>query len=118
MIEIPRSLWERMTEDDRGSSMSSMPEPQTLLTDLVIGESPRWHDGRLWFAHWGAGEIVAVDVEGAAEVVGPSPVAGLGGSIDWLPHGQLLVTGQGLQRREAAGSGVNPPALGAPPDSP
>jgi hypothetical protein len=26
---------------------------KVLLTDLVIGESPRWHDGRLWFCHWG-----------------------------------------------------------------
>src|SRR5919198_34754 len=27
--------------------MSSMPEPQILLTGLVVGESPRWPDGRL-----------------------------------------------------------------------
>ena len=44
-------------------------EPKTLLTGLVIGESPRWHDGRLWFANWGAEEIVAVDLDGNAEVV-------------------------------------------------
>ena len=36
-----------------------------LLTDLVIGESPPWHENRLWFAHWGTEEIVAVDLEGA-----------------------------------------------------
>ena len=39
---------------------------KTLLSDLVIGESPRWHENRLWFANWGTGEIVAVDLEGAA----------------------------------------------------
>ena len=80
-------------------------EAQPLLTDLVIGESPRWHDGRLWFAHWGTGEIVAVDVEDNSEVVGEGPT-GLGWSIDWLPDGRLLVTGERLMRREPDGSMV------------
>ena len=30
-----------------------------------MGESPRWHDGRLWVADWGAGEILAIDPDGA-----------------------------------------------------
>jgi len=67
-----------------------MIEPKTLLTGLVIGESARWHEGRLWFANWGAEEIVAVDLEGNAEVVAKGP-PGLGWSIDWLPDGRLLV---------------------------
>jgi sugar lactone lactonase YvrE len=78
---------------------SSVLEAQPLLTGLVIGESPRWHEDRLWFAHWGAEEIVAVDLEGNSEVVGQGP-PGLGWSIDWLPDGRLLVTGQELLRRE------------------
>jgi sugar lactone lactonase YvrE len=80
-----------------------MVDVQTLLSGLVIGESPRWHDGRLWFAHWGTGEIVAVDLEGRSEVVGHGP-PGLGWSIDWLPDGRLLVTGEHLMRQEADGS--------------
>jgi sugar lactone lactonase YvrE len=80
-------------------------EAQLLLRGLVIGESPRWHEGRLWFAHWGTGEIVAVDLDGNAEVVGEGP-PGLGWSIDWLPDGRLLVTGEGLLRREPDGSMV------------
>jgi len=68
-------------------------EAQLLLTDLVIGESARWHDGRLWFANWGTGKVVAVDLEGRSEIVGEGP-PGLGWSIDWLPDGRLLVTGQ------------------------
>jgi sugar lactone lactonase YvrE len=46
---------------------------------------------------------VAVDLEGNDEVVGEGP-AGLGWSIDWLPDGRLLVTGEGLMRRETDGS--------------
>ena len=80
-------------------------EAEPLVTGLVIGESPRWHEGRLWFAQWGTSEIVAVDLEGNSEVVGQGP-AGLGWSIDWLPDGRLLVTGEGLARRDLDGSMV------------
>jgi sugar lactone lactonase YvrE len=80
-------------------------EATPLLSGLVIGESPRWHEGRLWFAHWGTGEIVAVDLDGRSEVVGHGPPA-LGWSIDWLPDGRLLVTGERLMRLEPDGSRV------------
>ena len=80
-------------------------EAHVLLTDLVIGESPRWHEHRLWFANWGAGEIVAVDLDGNAEVMAQGP-PGLGWSIAWLPDGRLLVTGEGLARIEPDGSMV------------
>jgi sugar lactone lactonase YvrE len=87
--------------------MSAITEPKVLVRGLAYVESPRWHDGRLWFAHWGAGEIVAVAVEEngepVSEVVGDGP-PGLGWSIDWLPDGRLLVTGDGLTRREPDGS--------------
>jgi sugar lactone lactonase YvrE len=82
---------------------SSTKTPSVLLADLAYVESARWHEGRLWFAHWGASEIVAVDPDGNAEVVGSGP-PGLGWSIDWLPDGRLLVTGEGLLRREPDGS--------------
>ena len=82
-----------------------------LLTGLVIGESPRWHEGRLWFANWGTAEIVAVDLDGNAEVVATGP-SGLGWSIDWLPDGRMLVTGKGLMRVEPDGSMVPHADLG------
>jgi sugar lactone lactonase YvrE len=87
------------------SQESSTLEAKPLLTGLVIGESPRWHEGRLWFGNWGTGEIVAVDLEGDAEVVAHGP-PGLGWSIDWLPDDRLLVTGRGLTRIEPDGSRV------------
>src|SRR5437764_255358 len=31
----------------------------TFLTDLAMGESARWHDGRFWCSDWVAGEILA-----------------------------------------------------------
>ncbi len=87
------------------SQQSSGPEPRVLLSGLAYVESPRWHDGRLWFAHWGTEEIVAVGLDGASEVVGHGP-PGLGWSIGWLPDGRLLVTGQGVLCREPDGSMV------------
>jgi sugar lactone lactonase YvrE len=79
-----------------------MSEPRVILDGLAYVESARWHDGRLWFAHWGTDEIVAVDLEGRSEVVAHGP-GGLGWSIDWLPDGRLLATGAGLSRVEPRG---------------
>jgi sugar lactone lactonase YvrE len=80
-----------------------MIQPKVLLDGLVIGESPRWHDDRLWFAHWDTGQIVAAGLDGTSEVVAEGPPR-LGWSIDWLPDGRLLVTGEELTRREPDGS--------------
>src|SRR5438105_4118512 len=68
-----------------------MPELHTLLSDLVVGESPRWHAGRLWFSNWGAQEVIAVDADGHHEVVVRVPTASIPFSIDWLPDGRLLI---------------------------
>jgi sugar lactone lactonase YvrE len=42
---------------------------EVLVTGLGLGESPRWHENRLWVSDWGAQEIVAVDLDGNREVV-------------------------------------------------
>jgi sugar lactone lactonase YvrE len=70
-----------------------MSELRTLMTGIVFGESPRWHDGRLWFADWARQEIIAVDLDGKSEVMLRSPGDGSFGPvcIDWLPDGRLLL---------------------------
>ena len=40
------------------------PAPRVLLDGIAFGESPRWHDGRLWFCDWAAEELIAVDPDG------------------------------------------------------
>lgn len=80
-------------------------ELRTLVIDIVFGESPRWHEGRLWFSDWGAGEVVAVDLTGNREVI--ARVATFPFSIDWLPDGRLLILSSGLQRMETDGSLVS-----------
>jgi sugar lactone lactonase YvrE len=91
-------------------AMSSNPslaaEGQVLLTGLGIGESPRWHEGRLWFCNWGMQEVVAVDLDGHREVMARVPTS-IPFCIDWLPDGRLLiVSGQErlLLRQEADGA--------------
>jgi sugar lactone lactonase YvrE len=66
-----------------------VPELQTLMTDIAFGESPRWHDDRLWFSDWGAQELIAVDLEGKSEVIVRMPSSPF--SFDWLPNGRLLI---------------------------
>lgn len=85
-------------------AMSASPvAPEVLVDGLAMVESPRWHDGRFWFAHWGTGEIRAVDRDGTSEVMGRGP-EGLGWTIDWLPDGRLLVSGAELICVEPDGS--------------
>jgi sugar lactone lactonase YvrE len=82
-----------------------LPTPRLLTDGLTMVESGRWHEGRLWFAHWGSGEVIAVDLAGRSEVVGPGR-DGMGWSIAWLPDGRLLVSGEELTRVEPDGSAV------------
>jgi sugar lactone lactonase YvrE len=80
-------------------------QPRVLLDGLAMPESPRWHEGRLWFSNWGTRQIVAVDLDGNSEVVGEGP-DGLGWATNWLLDGRLLVTGPELIRVESDGSRV------------
>ena len=37
-----------------------MTETTVLASGLAMGESPRWHDDRLWVCDWMAGEVSCV----------------------------------------------------------
>jgi len=45
-----------------------MPEPKVLLDGLAYVESPRWHEGRLWFCNWIGRQVAAVGLDGTPEV--------------------------------------------------
>jgi sugar lactone lactonase YvrE len=71
----------------------------TFLTDLAMGESARWHDGRFWCADWVAGEILAADLDGTAHVEAHSNSFPF--CFDWLADGTMVVTSaNGLERLE------------------
>src|SRR5882724_8448527 len=81
-----------------------MPETKTLMTGILFGEQPRWHEDRLWFSDWGSREIIAVDLRGNSEVILQAPSFPC--CVDWLPDGRLLLVSAGdglLFRRELDG---------------
>jgi sugar lactone lactonase YvrE len=83
-----------------------MSDLEVLMAGLAFGESPRWHDDRLWFSNWGAQEVIAVDLEGRSEVVARVPTT-IPFCIDWLLDGRLLIVSgpeRLLLRREPDGS--------------
>ncbi|SCL27498.1 Sugar lactone lactonase YvrE [Micromonospora rhizosphaerae] len=96
-----------------------MSEAEVLLEGIVFGESPRWHDGRVWFSDWGANQVISLDADGNHEVV--ATVASFPMCIDFLPDGRLLVVDSAqrrLLRREPDGSLVEHADLSAVSDKP
>ena len=86
--------------------VSEVLKAETLLNGLGFGESPRWHQRRLWFSNWGTQEVAAVDEQGNKEVMVRVPTT-IPFSIDWLLDGRLLVVSgpEGLLlRREEDGT--------------
>jgi sugar lactone lactonase YvrE len=76
---------------------------ETLTEGIGLGESPRWHDGRLWFSDWVAHQVIALSPDGEREVM--AEVDAFPFSIDWLADGPMLITaGRELLRLEPDGS--------------
>jgi sugar lactone lactonase YvrE len=93
--------------------------PQILLTGVVFGEQPRWHDGRLWFSDWGRQQVLAVNLDGDSEVMHQG--TGFPLCVDWLPDGRMLVVSARdgiLLRRELDGSLVRHGDLRSASDPP
>jgi sugar lactone lactonase YvrE len=78
---------------------------RTLASGFGLVESPRWHDGHLWFADWTAGEIRVLRGDGQSEIVVRHESLPL--CFDFLPDGRMLVVSSAtrtLLRREPDGS--------------
>jgi sugar lactone lactonase YvrE len=60
-----------------------------LRAGLGLVESPRWHNGRLWFSDWIAGEIIAIDNAGTSELMLRHESLPL--CFDFLPDGRLVL---------------------------
>jgi sugar lactone lactonase YvrE len=88
-----------------GRGRQVMSAPEVLMEGIVFGESPRWHDGQVWFSDWGANQVIALDTDGIHTVLATVPSFPM--CIDFLPDGRLLVVDSAqrrLLRREPDGS--------------
>lgn len=84
--------------------MRKHPLPNQLMDGILLGESPRWHDGKLWFADWVGQTLYTLTEDGRSAV--EAKIASLPFSIDWLADGTLLVVNAAakeLQKRTADG---------------
>jgi len=100
-------------------TLESPAETHVLLTGLAFPESPRWHDGRLWVSDWGAGEVIAVGLDGRSEIM--TRVESFPMCIDHLPDGRLVVVSASdrrLLRQEPDGSLVTHADLAGLADHP
>lgn len=77
-----------------------------LMEGLQFTESPRWHEGRLWFSDWAAGQVIGLDpASGRHQVM--ARVESFPLCIDFLPDGRLLLVDSArrrLLRREPDGT--------------
>ena len=72
-------------------------EPDLVIDQLAFGESPRWHDGRVWFSDWVDGDVISVSPDGTDRTVHANldafPIC-----IDWDLEDRLLIV-DGAGRR-------------------
>jgi sugar lactone lactonase YvrE len=60
-----------------------------FIDGLHFGESPRWHEGRLWYADFYDETVQSVGEAGDVRI--EATVEGEPAGIGWLPDGRLLV---------------------------
>lgn len=64
-------------------------KPKIILDGLYFPESPRWHNGRLWFSDMHGLNVMAVDEKGKSEVIVKTKYSPSG--LGWLPDGDLMI---------------------------
>jgi sugar lactone lactonase YvrE len=75
----------------------TFPVFRSFLSDgLLFPESPRWHDGELWFSDLLAGRLMKAGLDGSVSQIAKAEgwLSGLG----WLPNGDLIAVGMESQR--------------------
>lgn len=76
--------------------MSASPVLEPFLSGLAFPESPRWHQGALWFSDFYDHRVCRVTADGRAETVAEVP--GQPSGLGWLPDGRLLVVSMNDRR--------------------
>jgi len=76
--------------------MSANPVLEPFLAELAFAESPRWHEGALWFSDFYDHRVCRVTGDGLAETVAEVP--GQPSGLGWLPDGRLLVVSMNDRR--------------------
>ena len=69
---------------------------QTFVKELAFPESPRWHDGALWFSDFYTRRVNRATPDGRVEMVVEVP--GQPSGLGWLPDGRLLVVSMNDRR--------------------
>src|SRR6476646_2818888 len=83
-------------QEEAAMDAGAAAQPRVVMSGLAFPESPRWHEGRLWFSDWGADQVIALDVDGRSEVV--ARVASFTVCIDHAPDGRLLIVSSDERR--------------------
>lgn len=76
--------------------MQTAPPLTLFLDQLAFPESPRWHDGALWFSDFHTRRVQRVAMTGRCETVVTVP--GQPSGLGWLPDGRLLIVSMTDQR--------------------
>lgn len=76
--------------------MTRSSELQLLTDELVFGEGPRWHEGKLWFSDILGHAVKTVDLQGNVETV--VELEGHPSGLGWRPDGTLLIVSMLDQR--------------------
>lgn len=80
-------------------------EIRTLVSEMHFLESPRWHDGRIWFSDFYRQQVYSAAEDGSDLRI-EARVEQQPSGFDWLPDGRLLVVSmrdRKVLRREADG---------------
>ena len=82
-----------------------MPNYDVLYKGMSFGEGPRWHDGRLYVSDFHTHRVLAIAMDGKAEIV--AQLSDQPSGIGFLPDGRMLVVSmhdRKVMRREHNGS--------------